>query len=155
MVNEAVQKTRDNLHGFLLDGYPRTVEQAQLLDSGDIWGQPNVVIYLNVPFETIIDRIKARWVHVPSGRVYNLHFNPPKVPGKDNETGEPLIQREDDKPESVLKRLEQYQKSTDPVLQHYRERKLLYEFKGTETNVIYPEIQKFMEKKDWWKKWKI
>merc|ERR1711860_208838 len=66
----------------------------------------NVVINLEVPFDTIIDRIKDRWIHPGSGRVYNLIFNPPKVAGKDDETGEDLIQRDDDKPESVRNRLE-------------------------------------------------
>lgn len=66
-------------HGWLLDGYPRTVEQAELLHKKY---PPNVVIYLNVPFRTIVDRVKSRWIHVPSGRVYNTEFNPPKEPVK-------------------------------------------------------------------------
>ena len=72
----------------------------------------NVVVNLCVPFETIIERVKDRWIHPASGRVYNLVFNPPKVAGHDDETGEPLVQRDDDKPESVRNRLEVFQVNT-------------------------------------------
>merc|ERR1712176_1352462 len=85
----------------------------------------NVVINLDVPFETIIDRIKDRWIHPGSGRVYNLIFNPPKVAGHDDDTGEPLIQRDDDKPESVRNRLEVFKANTEPVLEYYREQGIL------------------------------
>jgi len=124
--------------GWLLDGYPRSVEQAERLSKTF---PPNIAIHLNVPFETIIDRIKARWVHLPSNRVYNLDFNPPKVPGKDDETGDALVQREDDKPESVKKRLEVYRAGISPVLEFYRKQGVLKEFSGTETNVIWPHVQ--------------
>jgi len=127
--------------GWLLDGYPRSLEQTERLDHTSA---PNVTIYLNVPFATIIDRIKSRWVHISSGRVYNLDFNPPKVPFKDDVTNEPLEQREDDKPESVRKRLQVYQSMVDPVLNFYRTKKLLVEFVGTESNVIWPEVKKFL-----------
>ena len=103
----------------------------------------NVVVNLCVPFDTIIDRVKDRWIHPASGKVYNLVFNPPKVEGKDDETGEPLVQRDDDKPESVrnryrklvfsfqnssssqerllnICRLEVFQNVTEPVLDFYR-----------------------------------
>ena len=79
----------------LLDGFPRTLEQASALQGET---PVNIVIHLDVPFQTIIDRVKDRLVHPGSGRIYNTVFNPPKVEGKDDETGEPLIQREDDKP---------------------------------------------------------
>ncbi|KAJ8960538.1 hypothetical protein NQ318_013826 [Aromia moschata] len=96
---------------WLLDGFPRTVAQAKAL-----WDieKLDLVINLDVPFQIIIDRVKGRWVHLPSGRVYNVGFNAPKVPGKDDVTGEPLVQRDDDKPEVVLKRLEQYEKNDTP-----------------------------------------
>merc|ERR1712211_97752 len=88
---------------WLLDGFPRTQAQAKALQEET---PVNVVINLDVPFETIVDRIKDRWIHPASGRVYNRVFNPPKVAGKDDETGEDLVQREDDKAESVRNRLE-------------------------------------------------
>ena len=73
-----------NKYGWLLDGFPRTLSQAKLLTSQ----QPlDAVLYLNVPLETIVDRVKERWIHLPSGRVYNLSYNPPKSPGKDDVTG--------------------------------------------------------------------
>jgi len=117
------------------------VEQAESLHKAC---PPNMTIYLNVPFATIVDRIKSRWIHAPSGRVYNLEFNPPKKPGLDDLTGEKLVQREDDKPESVQKRLQVYQDMIQPVLDFYKDRNLLYEFQGTESNVIYPEVKKFL-----------
>lgn len=103
---------------WLLDGFPRTVAQAIDLHKSE---PVNMVISLNVPFEVIIDRIKGRWTHLPSGRVYNTEFNPPKTPGIDDVTGEPLVQRDDDKPETVRQRLETYNRQTKPVLEYYKD----------------------------------
>lgn len=127
---------------WLLDGFPRTQPQAEALQ---IETPVNVVINLDVPFETIIDRIKDRWVHPGSGRVYNLIFNPPKVSGKDDETGEDLIQREDDKPESVRNRLEVFKASTAPVLDYYRSQGILADFKGTESKKIWPHVESYLK----------
>ena len=102
---------------WLLDGFPRTQAQAEALQKET---PVNVVVNLCVPFETIIERVKDRWIHPGSGRVYNLVFNPPKVAGKDDESGEDLVQRDDDKPESVRNRLEVFQQNTEPVLEFYR-----------------------------------
>ena len=99
---------------------------------------------MDVPFQTIIDRVKDRLLHPASGRIYNTLFNPPKVAGKDDETGEDLIQREDDKPESVRNRLQVFSDVTKPVLDFYRQMGILEEFHGTESKVIYPEVQKFL-----------
>jgi len=134
-----VEKTKT---GWLLDGYPRSLEQAKSLDKRF---PPNIAIHLDVPFSVIIERIKSRYVHIPSGRVYNLGFNPPKVEMKDDVTGEPLIQRDDDKPEAVAKRLEVYSQQIKPVLDFFRAQKVLKEFAGTETNVIWPKVQKFLQ----------
>jgi len=123
---------------WLLDGFPRTHPQAASLHAQT---PVNVVINLDVPFETIIDRIKDRWVHPGSGRIYNLVFSPPKVEGKDDHTGEDLIQREDDKPESVRNRLEVFSKNTKPVLDFYREKGVLAEFHGTESKKIWPHVE--------------
>lgn len=122
---------------WLLDGFPRTVNQANALWSA----QPvDVVLNLVVPFDVIIERVKGRWVHLPSGRVYNTDFNAPKVPGKDDITGEDLIQREDDKPEVVRKRLEQYEQMTKPVTDYYRKKGVLQEFEGKTSNEIWPKV---------------
>ena len=129
---------------WLLDGFPRTQTQAGALQAET---PVNVVVYLNVPFQTIIDRVKDRWVHPGSGRIYNTIFNPPKVEGKDDETGEDLIQREDDKPESVRNRLQVFQDNTEPVLEYYAKMGLLQEFQGTESKKIWPHVEEFLQKK--------
>jgi len=84
-------------------------------------------------------------VHPPSGRVYNESYNPPKIPGKDDVTGEPLIQRADDHPDTVSERLRQYEEQTTPVLEFYHARRLLRNFPGTESDKIWPEVKRFIE----------
>merc|ERR1712226_257997 len=123
---------------WLLDGFPRTLPQAEALQGET---PINCVLFLNVPFQTIIDRVKDRWLHPGSGRIYNTVFNPPKVPGKDDETGEDLIQREDDKPESVRNRLETFMNATNPVIEFYKQQGILQEFQGTESKKIYPHVE--------------
>lgn len=131
-------------HSWLLDGFPRTVPQADALVNKE---PVDIVINLNVPFTVIIDRIKGRWTHAPSGRIYHTEFNPPKVQGKDDITGENLIQREDDKEETVRKRLETYQHNTEPVLQYFREHGLLKEFTGKYSNELWPQVHKYLSTK--------
>lgn len=128
---------------WLLDGFPRTLAQAEKLSTQH---KLKAVINLIVPFEIIIDRVKHRWVHAPSGRVYNLEFNAPKVPGKDDVTGEALVQRADDKPEIVQKRLDLYEELTKPVLEYYKKHNLLVEFKGNTSDEIWPHVKGFLEK---------
>ncbi|XP_076875213.1 GTP:AMP phosphotransferase AK3, mitochondrial isoform X1 [Brachyhypopomus gauderio] len=136
---------RDMDHSsWLLDGFPRTVAQAESLDS---MCTLDTVINLDVPFETIKERLTSRWVHLPSGRVYNTEFNPPKIPGLDDVTGEPLSQRDDDTPETVTRRLKAYENQTEPVLEYYRSKGMLTTFMGTETNKIWPHVQAFLAKK--------
>jgi adenylate kinase len=93
----------NNRSSWILDGFPRTQSQAppldQVLEQHD--AELNLVVELDVPEDVILDRIENRWVHGPSGRVYNLTFNPPKVPGYDDVTGEPLMKRPDDNPVSL------------------------------------------------------
>lgn len=122
---------------WLLDGFPRTVAQAEAL-----WKvQPvDVVLNLVVPFDIIIERVKNRWIHLPSGRVYNIGFNTPKESGKDDITGEELIQRLDDKPEAVQKRLEIYETVTRPVIDFYQEKGILKQFEGSTSDEIWPKI---------------
>ncbi|CAN9504966.1 unnamed protein product [Ophioblennius macclurei] len=130
--------------GWLLDGFPRTVTQAEALDDAYT---VDTVINLNVPFETIKQRLTSRWTHLASGRVYNIDFNPPKRPGIDDETGEALVQRDDDKPETVTRRLKAYENQTEPVLEYYRSKGMLETFTGTETNKIWPHVEAFLQSK--------
>ncbi|KAG7207812.1 hypothetical protein KM043_009414 [Ampulex compressa] len=123
---------------WLLDGFPRTLPQAEKLQKIH---PVNLVLNLIVPTSVILNRVKCRWIHLPSGRVYNIGFNDPKVPGRDDVTGEPLCQRPDDKPEVVLKRLQDYATKTEPVIQFYREIGILRDFRGSTTNKMWPEIK--------------
>jgi adenylate kinase len=103
--------------GYLFDGFPRTIPQAQAMKDA---GVPiDYVLEIDVPFDAIIDRMSGRRVHPASGRTYHLTFNPPKLEGKDDVTGEALIQRDDDKEETVRKRLQVYNDQTRPLVDYY------------------------------------
>jgi len=107
----------DCAKGYLFDGFPRTIAQAEAMKQA---GVPiDCVLEIEVPDEEIIVRMSGRRVHPGSGRTYHVKFNPPKVEGKDDVTGEPLIQRDDDKVETVKKRLEVYKAQTRPLLEYY------------------------------------
>ncbi len=107
----------DCANGFLFDGFPRTIPQADALKAASV--KLDIVLEIDVPDTAIIERMSGRRVHVASGRTYHVKFNPPKVTGKDDVTGEDLIQREDDKEETVKKRLEVYQSQTRPLVDYY------------------------------------
>ncbi len=107
----------DCAKGFLLDGFPRTIAQAEGLDAMGI--KIDHVLEIAVPDEEIIKRMSGRRVHSESGRTYHIEFNPPKVAGIDDVTGDALIQRDDDKEETVRKRLEVYHKQTKPLVDFY------------------------------------
>jgi len=107
----------DCAQGFLFDGFPRTIPQADAMKQAGV--RLDYVLEIDVPDEAIIERMSGRRVHPASGRVYHVHFNPPKVAGKDDQTGEDLIQRDDDQETTVRKRLAVYQEQTRPLVDYY------------------------------------
>jgi adenylate kinase len=107
----------DCAKGFLFDGFPRTIPQADAMKQAGV--QLDVVLEIDVPDQAIIERMSGRRVHPASGRTYHVKFNPPKVAGKDDVTGEDLIQRADDQEETVRTRLNVYQQQTRPLVDYY------------------------------------
>ena len=107
----------DCAKGFLFDGFPRTIPQADAMKAAGV--KLDYVLEIDVPFEAIIDRMSGRRSHPASGRTYHVKFNPPKVEGIDDVTGEPLVQREDDKEETVKKRLQVYSDQSRPLVDYY------------------------------------
>jgi adenylate kinase len=116
LVKERI-KQPDAAKGFLFDGFPRTIPQADAMKAAGV--NLDYVIEINVDDAEIIKRLSGRRVHVGSGRTYHTVFNPPKVPGKDDVTGEPLIQRDDDREETIKKRLQVYHSQTKPLVEYY------------------------------------
>jgi|YelNatPaOPRAMG01_1025707.scaffolds.fasta_scaffold55605_2 adenylate kinase len=123
-------------NGFILDGFPRTLEQARKLDellATDGIGPLSAVLNFAVPDELLKRRILGRWVHPASGRTYHEEFHPPKVPMRDDETGEPLVQRSDDQPDVLVKRLAAFHASTKPVLDYYEKRGILHQIDASKS----------------------
>ena len=116
LVKERITQA-DCAHGFLFDGFPRTIPQADAMKAAGV--KLDYVLEMDVPFEAIIDRMSGRRTHPASGRTYHVKHNPPKVAGVDDVTGEALVQREDDKEETVRKRLEVYSAQTRPLVDYY------------------------------------
>ena len=110
-------KQPDCAKGYLFDGFPRTIPQAEAMRDARV--AIDYVLEIDVPAEEIIVRMSGRRAHLASGRTYHVKFNPPKVDGKDDVTGEPLVQRDDDREETVRKRLEVYQAQTRPLVDFY------------------------------------
>ena len=130
LVERISQSDCDN--GFLLDGFPRNLDQAKALDEAKV--EINLILFLKISEEEIIKRMSGRRVHLPSGRSYHIAHNPPKVQGKDDLTGETLIQREDDHPDVIKKRLEVYYDETEPLLSFYRQKDIsFYEIDASKT----------------------
>ena len=111
---------QDCQSGFLFDGFPRTIPQAEALIERSV--EIDFVVEIDVPDEEIISRMSGRRMHPGSGRNYHIEFNPPKIADIDDESGEPLVQREDDNPETVKDRLEVYSNQTLPLIEFYSER---------------------------------
>ena len=111
---------QDCQSGFLFDGFPRTIPQAEALIERSV--EIDFVVEIDVPDEEIISRMSGRRMHPGSGRNYHIEFNPPKIADIDDETGEPLVRREDDNPETVKDRLEVYSNQTLPLIEFYSER---------------------------------
>ncbi len=116
MVKERITED-DCKNGFLFDGFPRTIPQAEALKGAGV--DVDAVVEIAVPDEEIVKRMSGRRVHLASGRTYHLVYNPPKAEGKDDVTGEPLIQRDDDSEETVLARLKVYHDQTEPLIDFY------------------------------------
>ena len=118
LVKERIEQP-DCTKGFLLDGFPRTIPQAEAMEEAGI--QIDVVVEIGVEDEEIVKRLSGRRVHADSGRIYHVINNPPKVAGVDDETGEALIQRDDDQEETVRKRLKVYHEQTEPLVNFYQQ----------------------------------
>lgn len=121
--------------GYLFDGFPRTIPQAEALKTAGV--TLDYVVEIDVPSEEIIARMSGRRIHPESGRSYHITFNPPKIEGRDDITGEPLIQRDDDKEETVRKRLMVYQEQTRPLVNYYS----TWASKSPDTSPVYVKIK--------------
>jgi adenylate kinase len=129
---------------FILDGFPRTAAQASSLDA---LIPINFVVSLLTPVDIILSRITSRWVHAPSGRVYNIGFNKPRVAGQDDFTGEPLTQRSDDDEETWRARLTKWEETSKPLLKHYEAKGVLWSVEGSSSDEIWPKLVSEVEKR--------
>ncbi|KAL2755109.1 hypothetical protein ACRALDRAFT_1082653 [Sodiomyces alcalophilus JCM 7366] len=136
--------SEDPSASFILDGFPRTVTQALTCDK---IVPINLVVSLKTPIDVVIERITSRWVHEPSGRVYNTTFNAPKVPGIDDVTGEPLTQRPDDNVDVYRERFRKFQETSEPLLEHYAKKGVLWEVEGMTSNEISPKLYEEFERR--------
>ncbi|KAK6214085.1 hypothetical protein LQW54_004687 [Pestalotiopsis sp. IQ-011] len=136
--------SEDPTASFLLDGFPRTAPQAEKLD--DIV-PINWAVSIKTPFDVIMQRISSRWVHEPSGRVYNTTFHAPKVHGVDDVTGEPLVQRSDDNEDVYRARFKKFKETSEPLLEHYAKKGVLWEVEGMSSDEISPKLYAEFERR--------
>ncbi|KAK0731179.1 P-loop containing nucleoside triphosphate hydrolase protein [Lasiosphaeris hirsuta] len=129
--------SEDPSASFLLDGFPRTALQAERLDE---IVPINLAVSISTPVDVITERISGRWVHEASGRVYNTTFNKPKIAGIDDITGEPLVRRSDDNEEVYRARFRKFQETSEPLLEHYARKGVLWEVNGLSSNEISPKL---------------
>jgi adenylate kinase len=130
----------DAKKGFILDGFPRTIPQAEALDG---FARIDRVVRFILGDEEIVKRLSGRRVHKASGRTYHIEFSPPKAPGKDDVTGEELMQRPDDREESIKNRLEVYRRQTEPLVDYYQERGLLVDIDARpEPDTVFANLAK-------------
>ncbi|KAI9778595.1 MAG: hypothetical protein M1839_007988 [Geoglossum umbratile] len=122
---------------FILDGFPRTASQASRLDTTI---NINLVVNISTPVPALLARIQTRWVHAPSGRTYNESFQAPRVPGRDDVTGEQLVRRDDDDAATYLERLQKFTKASGPLLEHYRQKGVLWDVEGDTSDEITPKL---------------
>ncbi len=138
------QASDDPAASFILDGYPRTAAQADILDG---LVPINLAVSIKTPLSVIVDRIAGRWVHESSGRVYNTTFNAPRVPGRDDVTGEPLVQRHDDTEDVYRTRFRKFKETSEPLLDHYARKGVLVEVEGMSSDEISPLLYAEFEKR--------
>jgi adenylate kinase len=134
---DAASASEDPSASFILDGYPRNATQATTLES---IVPINLAVSIKTPFSVILERISGRWVHEASGRVYNTTFNAPRVPGVDDVTGEPLVQRPDDDESVYRQRFQRFQETSEPLLEHYARKGVLVEVEGLSSDEISPKL---------------
>ncbi len=133
----SIQTSDDPAASFILDGFPRTLAQAQQLDA---LAPPNLVVELCTPAPLILARLGGRLVHAPSGRVYHAAFSPPRVPGRDDVTGEPLTRRADDDEATWRARLARFERASRPLLAHYARRGVVWRVRGDSSDEISPRL---------------
>eukprot|EP00826_Nyctotherus_ovalis_P004304 TRINITY_DN10920_c0_g2_i7.p1 TRINITY_DN10920_c0_g2~~TRINITY_DN10920_c0_g2_i7.p1 ORF type:complete len:265 (+),score=114.29 TRINITY_DN10920_c0_g2_i7:204-998(+) len=147
MIDGVISK-QGNLR-IMFDGFPRTLEQSKQLD--EMLKKRNkklvAVVYLDVPDSELVERGTGRRIHLPSGRSYHVKFNPPKVEGKDDKTGEDLVQREDDKEETIKKRLEEFHKNNDRVVEHYEAQGVVFKVQANEKiEAVWGKVMEVLDK---------
>lgn len=144
LVTDALKKHNllDSKASFLLDGFPRTRNQAIELTTSlePLGANMNLAVELDVPHSVIAGRIADRWIHPASGRTYNLSYNPPKVAGKDDVTGEPLAKRPDDNYDTVMARLDKYDETVGPLKEYYKSQGILKTITGKTSDEITPKL---------------
>jgi adenylate kinase len=149
IIKETLANRRDCEKGFVLDGFPRTVPQAEKLEEllKSTGKEINSVVEFSVDDEVLTERIAGRWIHKASGRSYHTKFHPPKVDGKDDETGDDLIQRPDDNVATLSARLKNYHEQTSPVLEFYNQRGKLRTLNADQpAPKVWSEVKSIIEK---------